>query len=207
VLCDDAADWWEMHGQDIFTWEEFKSQFLRAFCASNHKLRLKQDLERRFQGPHEPGTVFLRKIAVKCKEIDDKTADKEIIELVVSRLNPAYATLTLQMEFASIKKLEEHLHKIEACQGRVASYIRPRELDKARDGRFAYDPKEINWGTFSENSSIHDSNGMINYHEEEFDTGMSSSSSESDNDMPSDEIETRWSDRSQSSENYEDCSF
>jgi hypothetical protein len=88
VLIKRVAIWWNFYKKTARL-ADFKEAFLKMFGPPDYQRQLKQELERRTQGPRESLTTFITTINEYYEKLSSMESDEEKVKRVLRQMHPS----------------------------------------------------------------------------------------------------------------------
>jgi len=104
-LVQDAYNWYRYEPQ-FENWNDFKRRLRTEFQAVGYKEDLKRELDKRYQGPNETLTSFIRIITDYFERIGDRVEEEMIVNLVKRLMHPDYRKALIGMPCNTIEELK-----------------------------------------------------------------------------------------------------
>lgn len=93
VLKGTAKDWWLAERRHIFTWDQFKQDFLHSFLTDDYEAESAKRLLERKQGPKKPIRDFAYHYRALCLRWKKEMSEKKIVQSILRNCNPRLASL------------------------------------------------------------------------------------------------------------------
>jgi hypothetical protein len=141
LMIQEAANWFAVNRPYFTSWEEFHRLFMEEYCCPNYREKLLSDLEQRRQDPTESGTVFLHKITLLCREIDENVPDYFIIAKAAKQLHPEYKARLFPVlsAYPSLMHFEMHIRQIQGDLYESKMYKPPPPAHEFAEPAFAFE--------------------------------------------------------------------
>ncbi len=128
ALTGDAYSWFltEQHVSSFSDLDEFSARFRRNFQSYSYMQELEEELERRTQDEDESLTKYINKILEYYRRLSRQINDREVIQRIIRKLNPTYAThFRRASDFSSLYHFKEEAEIVDAQIARIKNYRPP----------------------------------------------------------------------------------
>jgi hypothetical protein len=134
-----AAIWWRFY-KKTNKWVDFKEAFMKMFGPSDYFRQLRQELERRTQGPGESLTTFIATIHEYYEKLNSREPDEERVSRVIRQMHPSYKPYMWQKQFKDLHEMMEYAHDVQASLHLDKTYKPPPTPAESVDISLAYRP-------------------------------------------------------------------
>lgn len=126
VLKGTANDWWLTERIHIFTWDQFKQDFLHAFLTDDCEAEAAKRLLERKQGPKESICDFAYHYCALCLRRKKEMSENEIVQSILRNCNPRLGILLR----GSVKEVSEFERDLEGPKKYWRLQCRDTEVEK-----------------------------------------------------------------------------